>query len=97
MKTSFNLPSGDYNIVLSKDDLKELLEKGTITMRTSRTPCVTKRAIINNEKETLEFIGEKEIENCLLMNLNESVGDLEKGNWFIQFLNISVDKNKEEE
>lgn len=35
MRTAFALPSCNYNIELTKDDLEQLLEKGYITMRTT--------------------------------------------------------------
>lgn len=37
MKTGFVLPSCNYNIVLSEEDLKQLLAKGYISMDPNRT------------------------------------------------------------
>jgi hypothetical protein len=37
MRTGFGLPSCTYNIVLSEEDIKYLLEKGHILMRPERT------------------------------------------------------------
>lgn len=37
MRTGFVLPSCNYNIVLSEDDLKQLLEKGYILITPSKT------------------------------------------------------------
>ena len=40
MKAGFVLPSCNYNIVLSKDELKALLEKGQIVVRPLKEiPC----------------------------------------------------------
>ena len=58
MRASYCLPSGNYNIVLSNEELRELLERGHVTARMSRTPCTTSRAIFNDEKGKMEIRGE---------------------------------------
>ena len=40
MRTAFVLPACNYNIVLSKEDLEQLLEKGYITRSPSKTDSI---------------------------------------------------------
>ena len=90
MKTSYLLPSGDYNIFLSEEDLEKLLTTGNLSVRLSRTPCRTHRAVYDRERNTLVPHDEKEIYNALCFHLDEPVDDLEPGFWNIQFLNITL-------
>ena len=79
MRASYCLPSGNYNIVLSNEELRELLERGHVTARMSRTPCTTSRAIFNDEKGKMEIRDKKHIANCLLFHAKEPVADIEAG------------------
>ena len=38
MKAGYCLPSGNYNIVLSEDELSQLLKTGHVTIHMSRVP-----------------------------------------------------------
>lgn len=50
VKFSYNLPSGDYNIVLNKEELEELSERGHLKFRPLRSECSVNRFSYNNEK-----------------------------------------------
>lgn len=50
MRTGFVLSSCNYNIVLSKDDVKQLLEKGYVTMN----PFKTNGTFIDEHGNSLE-------------------------------------------
>lgn len=97
MKASYMLPSGTYNLMLSKDDLQKLLKTGLLSIRISRCPCVTGRAVWNPEKEDLETLDRKEIFNNLCFCLDETVADVEEGFHNVQFLNIHIEQEKTDE
>lgn len=97
MRTVFNLPSCDYNIILSKEDLQELLEKGYITVRSCRIPCSTSRALWDTEKEKWIFDDRKTIPNNLFFGLSEPVADLHAGDRGVKFLNIALDETCKKE
>lgn len=88
MKTSFVLPSCNYNIGISKEDLQQLLDTGHLNVIIHRTPCKTKRAIFNGSD--FEFLDDKEIHNSLCFHLDENVADIESGYFGVQFLTINV-------
>lgn len=95
MKASFMLPSATYNIVLSKEDLERLLEKGYVSAIVNKNmPCTTGRAVWNQEKETLETLDRKEIWNNLRFNLHSDVADIKADEWAVQYLNILIDKGE---
>ena len=93
MKTHYGLPSGDYTISLTKEELNQLVSKGSITMRASRTPCTASRAVINESGDGLNFHDKKEVWNDLRFHLDEPVADISAGEHNIQFLNICIDKD----
>lgn len=51
MKAGYCLPSGNYNIVLSEDELSQLLKTGHVTIHMSRVPCTTSRLVLMTTKE----------------------------------------------
>lgn len=53
METGFAVPSCNYNIKLSDEDLKQLLEKGYVTMR----PIATKGMFIDEHGNSSEVSG----------------------------------------
>ncbi len=93
MKTHFGLPSGDYVIALSEEELKQLLEKGHLSARISRTPCTTSRLVIDFENGRAEPLDRKNVANDLRFFLREDVADLKSGDWTVQFLDICIEKN----
>lgn len=95
MRASYLLPSGDYNLILSEEELQTLLDKGQLSIRVSRTPCVTGRGVWNPETKTLDRLDEKFVCNDLRFCLNETVRDIEEGFHNVQFLNIHVEKEEE--
>lgn len=96
MKVSFNLPSCNYNIILNKEDLQELLEKGYITARSDHVPCVSSRAAWNGKQEKLDFLDKKTIPNNLVFGLSEKVADMKAIDWGVQFLGICLDETCKE-
>ena len=96
MRASYCLPSGNYNIVLSNEELRELLERGHVTARMSRTPCTTSRAIFNDEKGKMEIRDKKHIANCLFFHAKEPVADIEAGDHYVQCLCINIEKQEDD-
>lgn len=90
MRTSFMLPSCNYNIHISKDELRQLLETGYLGVQVYKVPCKTGRAIFDgNDIKTLD---RREICNNLRFLLDEGVADIKETDWHVQFLTINVDK-----
>jgi len=84
------LPSCNYNIHISKDELKLLLETGYLGVMVHKVPCETGRAIFNGSD--FETLGERETSNNLRFLLDEGVADIKETDWHVQFLTIQVDK-----
>jgi hypothetical protein len=90
MKTSFILPSCNYNIGISKEELQQLLDTGHILMTVHRTDCYAGRTIFNGSD--FETLDKKEIGNHLYFRLDDNVADIEAGDYGVQFLTINVIK-----
>ena len=95
MKASYMLPSGTYNLFLSKEDLIRLLEKGMVTIHTGHISCVTGRGVYDPEEHKIITHDKKEVYNDLRFMLTDSVADLKPGLCNVQFLNIHLEKEKE--
>lgn len=95
MKASYCLPSGNYNILLSNEELRELLEYGHVTIHMSRTPCTTSRAIFDDNRGEMEIRDKKKVYNCLFFHTEEPVADIEAGDHNVQFLCINIEKQEE--
>ena len=96
MKANFMLPSGSYNVALSEKDIQRLLKSGILSLRLSRIPCVTGRAVYDPKKKDLVTLDKKEVCNNLQFQLDEPVADLDGGFWPVQFMNIVLTHEKEE-
>lgn len=94
MKASYGFPSGNYNILLSKEELTQLLEKGYITIVMSRVPCITSRAVWNPKKKDMDFLDKKPIFNNLRFRTTEPVADMEAGDHNVQFMCINIEKDR---
>ena len=92
MKASFGLPSCTYNITLSRDELKRLLETGLITVHPYKVPCTTSRLVWNSDKNNFTTMDRKTINNNLRFLLDEPVADIEDLDWHVQFLTITLEK-----
>ena len=91
MRASFMLPSCNYNIHLSREDLTRLLETGHIGVLVYRdVPCKTGRGIISEDR-SFKTLDRKTIPNNLRFYLEEDVADIEGGDWHVQFLTINLD------
>ena len=91
MKASYMLPSGTYNLLLSKDELQQLIDTGRLVTVTRHTKCTTGRAVWRPEENKMETLDKKEISNNLHFYLDEPVADIKGGDCHIQFLNIHVE------
>lgn len=92
MKASYMVPSGTYNLILSKEDLIKLLEKGCVSVTVGRdVPCNTGRGIYDFEKHKMITLDKKEVYNDLRFCLHEPLADIEGGFHNVQFLNIHLD------
>lgn len=97
MKASFMLPSCTYNLVLSKEDVVQLLGTGHIYTRVSKDiPCRTGRAVWDNEASTMKTLDRKCIPNNLMFLLDDNVADINELDWHVQFLNIHIEGFKKE-
>ena len=76
MKNNFALPSGNYNIVLSKEDLEQLVDKGYITKRPSRVDTTF----------VDEYGHERDVPS------HDLLYDDIRGKKCVQFLSISLEK-----
>ena len=92
MKASYCLPSGNYNILLSEEELKQLLQTGHITIQMGRVPCTTSRAVFNDDEEKMEIRDKKPIYNNLWFHTDEPVADIEAGDHNVQFLCINIER-----
>lgn len=90
MKTSFVLPSCDYNIGITKDELQQLLDTGYLTVTVSKTPCKSTRIVYNGTD--FEAHDDKDVHNNLCFHLDENVADMEDGYYCVQFLRIHINK-----
>ena len=94
MKAHYGLPSGDYNIILSKDELEQIISKGSVSIRVLRTPCTSSRAVLNEDVTGLDFLDKKEVLNNLCFHLDEPVADIDGGYHNIQYLTIILDEEE---
>ena len=92
MKVSYCLPSGNYNILLSDEELHQLLQTGYVTIQMGRVPCTMSRAVWNPEKKDMEILDKKPISNNLWFRTDEPVADIEAGDHNVQFLCINIEK-----
>lgn len=94
MKSSFILPSCNYNISISKAELQELMETGHLSAVVSRVPCKTGRYIYDDSNNKFELLGNREACNNLCFRLDRPVADIEDLDWHVQFLTINVRKEE---
>lgn len=96
MKTSYMFPTGTYNIILTREEVEELLGRGMVFMHCSRVPCRTGRAVWNKEEQTMVKIDEKDIFNDLRFMTECDVADMEAGLCNVQYVNIIFDEKHQE-
>ena len=90
MRTTFVLPSSNYNIYISKSELQQLLETGHIGVRVGYTPCRTSRTVYADER--FKTLGSRECDNGLRFLLDDAVADINDRDRHVQFLTINVDE-----
>ena len=92
MKAGFMLPSCNYNIVLSKEDIQKLLEIGSICVRPGKdVPCKAARTYYD-EEHGFNVVGERDVCNDLSFYLDGELEDCGNKDWPVQFLTINVDE-----
>lgn len=96
MRSSFNLPSATYNLILTKEELNSLLEKGYVGCVVKRVPCITQRQVWNGDDKKFEAIARKETENNLRFYVDGELADCGDKEWGVQFLNIVVEEGEED-
>lgn len=92
MRAGYMFPSGNYNIVLSKEELEQLVEKGHLTSVTNRIPCSIGRGVYNPSKKCIENHDKKDVLNQLFFRTDEDVADMSPGYQYVQYLCIAVSK-----
>lgn len=90
MKTSFNIPSCTYNIILSKEDLDLLNTAKYVGLKVSRTPCVSSRGVIDGDNH-FQSLDTKQVQNNLRFDLTKQIADMKPDDWSVQFVNIILD------
>ena len=93
MKASFVLPSCNYNIVISKEELDRLNKTGHISTLVHREmPCYTRRMVYDGENEKFKALDPKQISNNLRFIHDEDVADITDRDWHVQFLTINTER-----
>ena len=97
MKASYTLPSGTYSLILSKEDLRILIDTGRLCCckMAYDIPCTTSRTVYNPKTKTLDVLDKKEVFNDLRFFLDAPVADLSGGVRGVQFLNIYLEKEND--
>lgn len=91
MRTYMSLPSGTYNITLTKDEFETLVKSSHINCNIGNTPCKMGRTVWNEDRKDFETLDKKEVYNNLQFNFCEPVADVPIGDYPVQFLTISVE------
>lgn len=96
MKSHYGDPSGDFTLILSKNELHRLESTGHLSIHTPEIPCTESRLVYNGERKDFEITDEREIESAGLVLLDYVGGDKGSENRYIQFLNIRIDDEEKE-
>ena len=90
MKSHYGEPSGDFTLILTKDELHRLESTGRLSIHTPEIPCTTSRLVYNPERKDMDVVDKRDIESSGL-TLLEYIGDLKHEKHYIQFLNIDIE------
>lgn len=90
MKSHYGEPSGDFTLILTKDELHRLESTGRLSIHTPEIPCTADRLVYNPELEDMDIVDKRDIESAGLALL-DYVGDLKTETRYIQFLNICIE------
>ena len=96
MKAGFILPSCNYNIVLTKEELEILLSTGHIDVNVMRDISAHTGRYVYDNDTGFKMLDRKSIPNNLRFYLEDNVADIEGGDWHIQFLTINIEGFKKE-
>lgn len=90
MRSHYGEPSGDFTLILTKDELHRLESTGRLSIHTPEIPCEGSRIVYNPERQDMDVVDERRIESAGL-TLLEYTGDLKSEHRYIQFLNIRIE------
>ena len=93
MRSHYGEPSGDFTIILTKDELKRLESVGSLNIHTPEIPCKGSRLVWNSETQDMDVVDERRISSGGLTLLDYS-RDAKCESRYIQFLNISVEDGR---
>lgn len=91
MKSHYDEPSGDFTLILSKDELHRLESTGCLGIHTPEIPCTGSRLVYDSEKKDFDIVDKRDIESAGLVLLDYVGGDVGEERRYIQFLNIQVE------
>ena len=91
MKSHYGEPSGDFTLILTKDELHRLESTGRLSIHTPEIPCTADRLVWNPERKDMDIVDKRDIESAGLVLLDYVGGDIRSEERYIQFLNIRVE------
>lgn len=91
MKSHYGEPSGDFTLILSKDELYRLESTGRLSIHTPEIPCKASRLVYNSERKDMDVVDNRDIESAGLVLLDYVGGDKGSEERYIQFLNIRIE------
>lgn len=94
MRSHYGEPSGDFTLILSKDELHRLESTGRLSIHSPEIPCDESRLVWNPDKKDMDVVDKRNIESAGLVLLDYVGGDVRSEQRYIQFLNIRVEDKK---
>ena len=91
MKSHYGEPSGDFTLILTKDELHRLESTGCLSIHTPEIPCTADRLVYNPERKDMNIVDKRDIESAGLTLLDYVGGDVGSEHRYIQFLNIRIE------
>lgn len=96
MKSHYGEPSGDFTLILSKDELHRLESTGRLSIHTPEIPCDESRIVWNPVKKDMDVVDRRNIESAGLVLLDYIGGDIGSEKRYIQFLNICIEDERKD-
>ncbi len=94
MRSHYGEPSGDFTIILTKDELHRLESTGHLGIHTPEIPCTADRLVWNPDKQDMDIVDKRDIESDGLLLLDYVGGEIGSEKRYIQFLNIRIEDKK---
>lgn len=94
MKANFVLPSANFNIVLTREEIQEILDKGYICKTVNKDmPVTASWSTINKDEKCIEHVRvDRGVVPTVYIDDKKVVEDYGENNQAIQFLLIGVEK-----